>query len=361
MAVSSCWRMADRLLLDPPVPQVADPVKPLLLEDQMTDNHGRGSPVPQFPGHLPEGEVGLPVETLVGLVQQQHRRVVHERQGQAELLPGAAGQGAGPLVPAAGVAELLDQGLGPAGAADPVRGLEVAHVLVDGERLIHDGRLRAVARPAPDGDAARVRAQVTGQDTQQRRLAGPVLTHHRDHLPGRSLQVKAGQHPPPAERLADPPCYQHSHDLRPLSANPCHHQPYPDGPRPARVLPGESLVCLPPGHPPATPPGAPAPGPRRAVARPYPVRNIPAGCNRAAARPGPAASAARSTASTMTRTTIAGIKAPTRRYHGRWRTAPTPVGPPPAQRHPARRASTASVLTCQAVTELTLMWRIAGD
>src|SRR6476660_7385169 len=111
MAVSSCCRMAARLLLDPPVPQVADPVKPLPLEDQMTDNHCRGSPVPQFPGHFPEGEVGLPVETLVGLVQQQDRRIVHERQGQAELLPGAAGQGAGPLVPAAGVAQLLDQGL----------------------------------------------------------------------------------------------------------------------------------------------------------------------------------------------------------------------------------------------------------
>src|SRR6266550_3201765 len=218
-AVSSCWRMADHLLFDPPVPQVADPVKPLLLEDQVTDNHCRGSPAPQFPGHFPESEVGLPVETLIGLVQQQHRRVVHERQGQAELLPGATGQGAGPLVPAAGVAQPLDQGLGPAGAADPVRGLEVAHVLVDGERLIQDGRLRAVARPAPDGDAARVRAQVTGKDAQQRRLTGPVLTGHRDHLPGRDLQVKAGQHPPPAERFADPPCRQRSHSLRPLSAN----------------------------------------------------------------------------------------------------------------------------------------------
>src|SRR5215471_20171536 len=39
MAVSSCCRMADRFLFDPPVPQVADPVKPLLLEDQVTDHH----------------------------------------------------------------------------------------------------------------------------------------------------------------------------------------------------------------------------------------------------------------------------------------------------------------------------------
>jgi len=58
------------------------------------------------------------------------------------------------------------------------------------------------------------------------------------------------------------------------------------------VLPGESLVCLPPGHPPATPTGAPAPGPsprrRRAAQRPYPARNIPAGRSRAMARPGPA-------------------------------------------------------------------------
>jgi len=56
------------------------------------------------------------------------------------------------------------------------------------------------------------------------------------------------------------------------------------------VLPGESLVCLPPGHPPAAPPGAPAPGPsprrRRAAQRPYPARNIPAGRSRAMAWPG---------------------------------------------------------------------------
>src|SRR6476646_678531 len=39
MAVSSCWRMAARLLLNPPAGQMADPVEPLLLEDQMANDH----------------------------------------------------------------------------------------------------------------------------------------------------------------------------------------------------------------------------------------------------------------------------------------------------------------------------------
>src|ERR1700728_2207276 len=81
MAVSSCCRMAD-FLLDTPVPQMADPVEPVMLEDQVTDHHGRGPPCPQLTGQVPEGEVGLPVETLVGLVQQQHRRIMHQGQGQ---------------------------------------------------------------------------------------------------------------------------------------------------------------------------------------------------------------------------------------------------------------------------------------
>src|SRR5204862_2755019 len=121
----SCCRMAARLLMDPPAGQVADPVETLLLEDQMADDHGRGAPFAQLAGELPEGEVGLPVETLVGLVEEQDRRVVHEGQGQAEFLLGPARQGADALAAAGGITEPLDQLPGPAGAADPVRGLEV--------------------------------------------------------------------------------------------------------------------------------------------------------------------------------------------------------------------------------------------
>src|SRR6185437_6592072 len=216
MAVSSCWRMAAHLFLDPPAGQMADPVEPLLLEDQMADDHRRGPPVPQLAGQLPEGEVGLPVEALVGLVEEQYRRVVHEGEGQAEFLPGPAREGAGPLAATGGIAQPLDQLPGPAGASEPVCGLEIAHVLVHGECLIEDDRLRAVARPAANGHAARVRAQVTGEDPQQRRLPRPVLADHSDHLPGRDLKVKAGQHLPPAERFADSPRCQRSHGLRPL-------------------------------------------------------------------------------------------------------------------------------------------------
>src|SRR5690348_12018113 len=220
MAVSSCCRMAARLLDDPPAGQVADPVETLVLEDQVADDHGRGAPVAQLAGQVPEGEVGLPVEALVGLVEEQDRRVVHQGQGQAQFLLGPARQRADALAAAAGVAEPLDQLPGPAGAADPVRGLEVAHVLVHGERLVQDDRLRAVARPAVDGDAARVRAQVAREDPEQRRLAGPVLPDHRDQLPRRDLEVNAGQHLPPAERFADAPCCQRDHGLLPCPGEP---------------------------------------------------------------------------------------------------------------------------------------------
>src|SRR5690242_3875709 len=76
MAVSSCWRMAARLPGDPAAAQVADPVEPVPLENQVADDHRRGPAFPQLIGQVPEREVGLPVETLVGLVQEQHRRVV---------------------------------------------------------------------------------------------------------------------------------------------------------------------------------------------------------------------------------------------------------------------------------------------
>src|SRR5215831_5989446 len=220
MAVSSCCRMAARLLLDPPARQVADAVETLVLEDQVADDHRRGAPFPQLAGEVPEGEVGLPVEALIGLVEEQDRWVVHEGQGQAEFLPGPARQGAGALAAAARIAEPLDQLPGPAGAADPVRGLEVAHVLVHGERLVQDDRLRAVTRPAAGDDAARVRPQVAGEDPEQRRLAGPVLPDHRDQLPRRDLEVNAGQHLPPAKRFADAPCCQRGHCLRPLPGSP---------------------------------------------------------------------------------------------------------------------------------------------
>src|ERR1700729_3355845 len=237
MAVSNCCRIAARLLVDPPVFQMADPVETVLLEDQVADDHGRGPSLPQLAGEFPEGEVGLPVEALVGLIEEQHRRVVHQGQGQAELLPGPARQGPGPLAAAGGETQLLDQLLGPVSAANPVRGLEVTHVLVHGERLIKDDRLRAVTRPARDHHAAPIRAKVTGQDPEQRRFPGAVLADHRDQIPRRDLQVNPGQHRTPAIRLADAPCYQCGHDLRPFRpklALPCCAGRYVT----ARVVPG---------------------------------------------------------------------------------------------------------------------------
>src|SRR6202035_3056384 len=127
-ATSSCWRMTVRPSLDPSRRQMADPVETLLLEHQVGDDEDGRARGPQLPGQVPEGQVGLPVEALVGLVEEEQRGLMQQGQGQAELLPGPSGQGAGGLVAGRGVAEPGDQGRGPLRGRDPVGGLEVADV-----------------------------------------------------------------------------------------------------------------------------------------------------------------------------------------------------------------------------------------
>jgi len=87
------------------------------------------------------------------------------------------------------------------------------------ERLIEDDRLRAVARPAVDGDGACVWAQVSGEDPGQRPLPGSVLADTATSSPaatssqGRSL-------PAAARTIADPPCCQRNHGLLPFPGEP---------------------------------------------------------------------------------------------------------------------------------------------
>jgi hypothetical protein len=96
------------------------PAWALTLEDEVADDHCRGAPSAQLAGEFPEGKVGPPVETLVGLIEEQDRRVVHEGEGQAEFLLRPARHGGHPLIAIGRIAEPLDQLLGLAGAADPV-------------------------------------------------------------------------------------------------------------------------------------------------------------------------------------------------------------------------------------------------
>jgi hypothetical protein len=119
-----------------------------------------------------------------------------------------------------GIAEPVDQGVGPPGRADPVGGLEVADVLVYGQRVVQDDRLRAVARLAVGHHASPVGTEVTSQDAEQGGLPAAVLADHRDHLPGRDGQVHPGQHLVPAERLADSPRFQDAHGPVPF-LTPC--------------------------------------------------------------------------------------------------------------------------------------------
>src|SRR5436309_8473556 len=58
------------------VGQVRQHVKPVLFEDQMSDDHHGLAPAAQVADDIPEPQVGLPVEPLVGLIEQQHIGVV---------------------------------------------------------------------------------------------------------------------------------------------------------------------------------------------------------------------------------------------------------------------------------------------
>jgi hypothetical protein len=175
--------MAAGLLLDPSGPKVADPVEACLLEDQVGNDKRRG---PRRP--------------------QQHREVVHVARARLSfwLVPpdrAPAGWPRYPAYPSRSISSTARLG-----APIRVGGLEIAHVAVHGERVIEHDRLGTVARPAPDRDAAGVRAEVTREDAEQGGLPVPVLADHSDHLTRSDLKIETGPHPMTAKRLADSPC-----------------------------------------------------------------------------------------------------------------------------------------------------------
>jgi len=165
------------------------------------------------------------------------------------------------------------------------------------ERLIEDDRLRAVARPAVDGDGACVWAQVSGEDPGQRPLPGSVLADTATSSPAatsKSRPVTTGRRP----NDCGSPVLPAQSWSPPLSWGTCYRQPRPGGPRPARccLARGEPFAVtalvtpaprLPPARdgrpyvlarmsafpPPLIPPGALAPGlPARP---PWPARTRP--------------------------------------------------------------------------------------
>src|SRR6185437_6274716 len=165
-----------------PAGQVGEQVVAVLLEDQVGDDHDCGPPGTQVSDQVPEPQVGFPVKPLVRLVQQQHVRVVQQRQGQVQLLPGPARQLPGRPVQVLLVAQAGRQLPPPLQRGQPSCRREVPQVLRRREAVVQDRILRAVPGRPRSPYRPGIGGQGAGQDLQQRRLPRAVLSHYRDQL-----------------------------------------------------------------------------------------------------------------------------------------------------------------------------------
>ena len=115
-------------------------------------------------GHLPEAQVGLPVEPGVGLVEQQQLRIVQQREREVELLARAARELLDAVVEVLGEAQLVQQPVArrpqPPRSSSRVGLREQLEVLGDRQLVPQQRLLRAVAEPrrAPTASRRRGRA-----------------------------------------------------------------------------------------------------------------------------------------------------------------------------------------------------------
>src|SRR5262249_10863847 len=125
-------------------------------------------------GHLPEVQVRLPVETAVGLVEQEQLGLMHQRQRQVQLLARAARQIFYAVAAVPLEAEFGEQGGGGAVArvvSKTVGACEQREVLVDGQLVPQHRPLRAVPEPAEPLDLTAVAAKQADDNLHQRALA----------------------------------------------------------------------------------------------------------------------------------------------------------------------------------------------
>ena len=172
----------------------------------------------QLLDHLPEVVAARRVEAGGGLVEEQHRRPVHERGGQVEPAAHAAGVGPRRAVGGVGEPEPLEQLVGPrpasrsarevGEAADQPQVLAAGEVLVDGRVLPGQADARAHARSAvahhveaQHRGLARVGLEDGREDAHGGGLAGAVGPEQAEHGAGGHREVDAVEGDDVAEAL----------------------------------------------------------------------------------------------------------------------------------------------------------------
>ena len=171
----------------------------------------RAVPRPERDDELAEGLRHLGVERRRGLVEQEHRRVVHGRAGDRGLLLHAAGERAETLFEdGRQPEERAEVGDACLRARDIVEAAEEAEVGAEGQPLVERGcvgdhpaprthpvRVRA-HREAVHGHVPRARREDAGDDAAHRGLARAVRAEQRDDLARRDREagVRDGGEPP---------------------------------------------------------------------------------------------------------------------------------------------------------------------
>ena len=162
---------------------------------------------PQLAKDLAHLDAGPRVEARGRLVEDQQRRIVDERVGEAQPLAHAAREGLDVGVALVGEADDLEQladHRGPAGRGDAVAAREEVEVLPDAEVVVHAVEVGHVADAAADLDRvradrdagherlARGRGEERGQDLHRRRLARAVRPDQPEDLAAADDEVDAG-------------------------------------------------------------------------------------------------------------------------------------------------------------------------
>jgi len=118
--------------------------------EEMADDDNRLALASPALDVLPEGDVSASIERLVGLIEQEHRRLAEEREGEVELLAGTAGELARQRAipdreaePAEDHSACLKRLCG----RKPTRGAEEDEMFVGAQQIKEAGLLGAVTDP----------------------------------------------------------------------------------------------------------------------------------------------------------------------------------------------------------------------